>query len=58
MLLETWKGLVRDRWCIVIVEVKDTLNASLDEGCIGIWIGDVFKVSLAGGLLFSEDAPS
>lgn len=46
MRLESWKGLVKSRSCIVIEEVEDTLNVSLAEDCIGIWIGDLFKVSV------------
>lgn len=38
---------MKDRLCMDIVEVEDTLNVSLIEGCTGIWIGDLFKVSLA-----------
>lgn len=46
MRLESWKGLVKSRSCIVIEEVEDTLNVSLAEDCIGIWIGHLFKVSV------------
>lgn len=31
MRLESWKGLMKGRSCIVIEEVEDTLNVSLAE---------------------------